>query len=225
MESDKGAALILPCGRSEWTFLDCYAARFNRDQFSVAHFAGGLCSERGVFDVSRFAHTPPEPEAAVFAPAGPLSDRPVEVRFRWDEYRPGAFRINLPLDLPERFGARFNQACFGRAGDRPEEYKNVVTEPENDPRFLVKLINEGLVSESEPRNRSSLRRWSWRTSSQREERLAGSYHPIPASAHAHLGRRAGGRSRRVSTWSKRMRPASSSSSALARTARGATPSP
>jgi hypothetical protein len=142
-ELDKAAALVVPRGRSEWAYLDCYGARFKRDRFNAARFADGLCLERGVFDVSRFARTPPEPEAAVFAPAGPLADPPVEVRLRWSRYRPGAFVVNLPADLSEQFGGRFNQARFGRAGETPEMHDGVVTEPPDDPDHLVARVNAG----------------------------------------------------------------------------------
>jgi hypothetical protein len=118
--------LILPRGASEWAYLDCHTARYNYDYFDGAHFAGGRCRERGVFDVSRFAAPAPEREASVFASrvAGPVG----RLRFRWQRYQPGAFRVNLPLDLPERLGARFNYARFGRA-DGPECYEQVTVEP------------------------------------------------------------------------------------------------
>jgi hypothetical protein len=153
-------ALILPQGRSQWVFLDCHSARFNQDRFGEAHFAGGPCRERGVFDVSRFLEAPPGREAAIFA--GPVADPPVKLRFRWQRYQPGAFVVNLPLDLPERFGARFNQARFGRAG-KPEEYQGVVAEarpgvkPEDDPDHLVHRVLFG--REKEPP--STLIQASW----------------------------------------------------------------
>ena len=134
-------ALILPQGRSEWLYLDCASARFDRVRFGQARFAGEVCREEGVFDVSRFIQEPPGSEVSVFAT--PIVDQPVEIRFRWPRYRPGALVVNLPLDLPERFGARLNSARFGKAGDTPEEYLDVVTEsrqgtkPEDDPDHLV----------------------------------------------------------------------------------------
>ena len=149
-ELDKAGALMLPVGRSEWVYLDCYGARFDRDYFNAARFAGGLCYERGVFNVSRFASrlesTPQGPEVAVFAPVGPLSEPPVEIRFQWSRYRPGAFIVNLPADLPEQFGGRFHQARFAKGGDKPEEFKGVVTEPITDPDYLVtRLASSTLV--------------------------------------------------------------------------------
>jgi len=142
-EVDKAVALTLPRGRAQWVYLDCYGARFNRDRFNEASFVDGLCLERGVFNISRFVRVPPEPEAAVFASAEPLSDPPVEVRFRWSGYQPGAFVVNLPADLPEEFGGRFNYARFGRAGDKPEIYGGVVTEPGSDPDYLATRVSAG----------------------------------------------------------------------------------
>jgi len=141
-EHHKAGALTLPLGRSEWVFLDCYSARFDRDRFDQASFAGGLCRERGVFDVSRFARTPPECEVAVFAHAGPPLDPPVEVRMSWSRHRPGRFVVHLPADLPAQFGGRFNDARFGRAGDQPEEFNSVVTEPPDDDDHLVKRVHQ-----------------------------------------------------------------------------------
>ncbi len=148
-ELDKGAVLALPRGRSDWLYLNCDEARFDRDRFDQARFAGGQCRERGVFDVSRFANSPPEPEMAVFAPTPPLSDPTVEVTFRWMRYQPGAFVVNLPADLPEGFGARFDQARFALPGDTPESFEGVVLEssalsgPGGDPDYLVNRINAG----------------------------------------------------------------------------------
>jgi hypothetical protein len=137
---DKAAALVLPPGRSEWAYLDCHGARFDRDRFNAAHFAGKACAERGVFDISRFTCPPPSTDSTVFASARNLPDLPVQTRFYWLEHQPGAFTVNLPADLPERFGGRFNQARFAKAGDKPEEFKDVVTEPVTDPDFLVNRV-------------------------------------------------------------------------------------
>ncbi|MGR9045804.1 MAG: hypothetical protein ACU83N_10940 [Gammaproteobacteria bacterium] len=139
-ETDKAAVLMLPLGRSTWTYLDCQGARFDRDRFDAAYFAGPACTERGVFDVSRFVCQPPDSRSTVFASRESQSDPPVEVRFHWHRYQPGAFTVNLPADLPERFGARFNQSRFAKKGDAPETFNNVVTEPVTDPDFLVARI-------------------------------------------------------------------------------------
>lgn len=140
-ESDKAAVLTLPLGKSEWRYLDCHGSRFNQANFNAAHFAGGLCHDRGVFNLSRFADTPPEPVAAVFASAGPMPDPAVEVRMEYVNYQPGQFAVNLPADLSPRFGGRFNEARFGQNPTAPELHAGVVTEPEKDARFIKEVIN------------------------------------------------------------------------------------
>ena len=146
-EQQKAAALVLPQGRSEWAYLDCQGARFDRDRFNAAYFAGKECAEQGMFNISRFSCPPPGKQSSVFAFTKAQSDPPVEVRFHWQQYRLGAFTVNLPADLPERFGARFNQARFAKAGDAPEAFKDVVTEPATDPDFLVtRIANSTLVT-------------------------------------------------------------------------------
>ncbi len=141
-ELNKGAVLALPQGKTEWTYLDCHSSRFNHADFNAARFAGGVCHDRAVFNVSRFAETPPEPVAAVFAAAGETSNSTAEVSFQWESHRPGAFVVNLPVDLPAKFGGAFNAARFGQRGEAAELYKGVVTEPASDANFIVDLLNE-----------------------------------------------------------------------------------
>jgi hypothetical protein len=100
-----------------------------------------------VFNVSRFTCPPPNTDSTVFASAEAPPHPPVEIRFHWLQHQPGAFTVNLPADLPERFGGRFNQARFAKAGDKPEGFKDVVTEPVTDPDFLVnRMASSDLVS-------------------------------------------------------------------------------
>ena len=140
VELDKGLALVLPRGRSLWAYLECYGARFDRDDFEAARFAGGVCAERGVFDASRFADDPADLDAAVFAPSGPSADAPAEISFYWKRFQPGAFVVNLPADLPDEFGGRFGEARFGRSTEAPERYEGVVSEPEQDPDWIVNRV-------------------------------------------------------------------------------------
>lgn len=147
-EFDKGTVLTLPCGRSYWFYSECEGSRFNRVRFNEAYFTGGQCIDRGVFNVSRFTNLPYEPVKTVFASSVPLKDLFIEVSFQWKSHQPGAFVVNLPKDLPARFGGRFNEARFGQGLDnqgniKPELYKKAVTEPPGDENLLVKLINEG----------------------------------------------------------------------------------
>lgn len=128
-------------GRSRWLFQSCQAARFDGADFNAAPFAGGPCRSAGIFDVSRFVDPAEAKVTAVFGSPGPNSDPPVEVRLRWEEHLPGAFTVNLPADLPPRFGGRFNQARFARPGEKPELYEMAVTEPVGDADYLPALLN------------------------------------------------------------------------------------
>lgn len=139
-------ALRLPLGKSDWTYMDCDGARFNRDHFNDAYFAGGSCYERGVFNISRFVSRGNKIDPVVFSPTPPLSDAPVEISIRWPRHRQGTFVVNLPSDLPEQFGGRFNTARFGGGVDAAETYEDVVTEPANDSNHWVqRLAGSNLV--------------------------------------------------------------------------------
>lgn len=152
-ELDKALVLNIPPGKTKFRYLDCLGSRFDDAYFDVAHFAGGCfnshhpehlpvpcCSERGIFDVSRFSNVPPEKLGAVFASAAPFSEPPVQIDFRWEKFSAGSFMVNLPVDLPARFGARFDDARFGQDKESPELYEGAVAEPVADDNFLVKLI-------------------------------------------------------------------------------------
>jgi hypothetical protein len=143
-DADKSVALLLPSGRSQWNYLDCHGARFDSDRFDTARFAGGTCRERAVFNISHFAQSNVNGDGAVFSSRPPVSDPAVELRFRWPSHQPGAFTLNLPAELPEKFGATFNQARFANAkSGNPEEgerFEGVVTEPAGDPDHIVKRI-------------------------------------------------------------------------------------
>ncbi len=162
-ETDQGEALILPVGQSHWSYVDCDGARFDQAWFDRSAFAGVLyeaceelksaecgvksfCEERGVFDVSRFTNPSTPDERTVFAPAPPLDDPQVEIRFRWMRHQPGAFIVNLPADLPDEFGGRFDRARFASSGDAVEKYTGVITEPADDPESIInRLQASGLV--------------------------------------------------------------------------------
>lgn len=137
----KASVLQLPQGRSHWRFLDCYAARFNHASFDQARFAGGICLDRGIFDVSRFSASPPEPVTAVFTSIHDLPDPPVDVVLHAVRYRPGTFEVRLPADLPAHFGGRFDEARFGQRPTAPELYAKAVTEPEGDDFHIARWLS------------------------------------------------------------------------------------
>ena len=169
-EASHGASLILPRGQSHWSYLDCGGARFDQAWFNHSVFAGivyepcaelpaaecrvrSFCEERGIFDVSRFvvpaSADDPQKERVIFTTPRPLNDPPVEIRLRWNQHQPGAFIVNLPADLPEQFGARFDRSRFASAVDADEKYLGVVTEPADDPDYIVnRLAGSRLVKAS-----------------------------------------------------------------------------
>ncbi len=127
--------LILPRGRSEWIFVERSGARFDQARFDESHFAGED-PEVGIFDLSRFGE----------ARFGVIDSPAADVTLRWQSHRPGTFVVNLPADLPARFGGRFNEARFGTlalAPNGPPTLAGVVTEPPGDERDIVRLLNDG----------------------------------------------------------------------------------
>jgi hypothetical protein len=142
--------LVLPRGRSRWLYLECTADRFDEAAFDEARFAGEPCSAWAVFDVSRFAAegaAAGADEGARFAPSGPPPDPPVAVALRWRSRAPGAFRVNLPADLPPRFGGRFDEVRFAPSG--PELFADAVTEPADDPAHVTHLLGASRFVEAE----------------------------------------------------------------------------
>ncbi|PSB20971.1 hypothetical protein C7B65_06090 [Phormidesmis priestleyi ULC007] len=158
---NKGQVLTLPQGKSNWIYLDCYSSRFDQAYFDEGHFAGGVCYERGIFDVSRFENEEEPPQlAAVFA-AATIVDPPVEITFAWQTYQPGSFQVNLPADLPTPFGARFNQARFSQEKGKPDLYPEAVLENTGDPTFdqahsLVNLLERSNLVKAEEVDRIPL---------------------------------------------------------------------
>lgn len=132
----QSSSLRLSRGKTVWTYVEGLGARFDAAFFDEARFAGFPCSEVGIFDASVFA--PADPVSPVFAPVPPGG--PVEVVLRWASHQPGVFTVNLPADLPPRFGGRFDDARFGVPA--PKEFQGAVTEPADDENHFMKLLPE-----------------------------------------------------------------------------------
>lgn len=131
-------ALLLPRGTSELILLEGVAARFDAAVFDRDRFAGPPLKVEGRFDLVRFGPPQPlrDPAEPAFAPLSGAS--PIEMTARWTEHKPGTFVVRLPLDLPARFGGRFDDARFGYPG--PEKIEGVVLD-EDDPREIPKILD------------------------------------------------------------------------------------
>ena len=142
VEGEASVVLQLPQGRSQWLFFNCLGSRYNAATFNRHSFTGGPCSERGIFDLSRFSPAAGQERKTLFAwPAGSDPEPAAGVSLCWVEHTPGAFTLNLPVDLPPRFGGRFNQARFNLPEAGPELYPFAVTEPVEDADYLPGLLN------------------------------------------------------------------------------------
>ncbi len=135
-------ALSIPQGRSQWLFVNCLDSRFNAAHFGRNNFTGGPCHMGGIFNFSRFFHSDDGPLKPVFAwPPNSDSGPSTHVMLHWQEHEPGVFHVNLPADLPPRFGGRFNEARFALPGAAPEFYPFSVTEPPEDAGFIATRLN------------------------------------------------------------------------------------
>ncbi len=118
------AALILPAGRSEWLYSDCYGDRFDaafygqrrrrllRPTAVPARFAGGdACHAPGVFNLSRFYDERLPGTESVYGTALTPPTHATSV-FVHQIHQAGRFELQLPSDLPPHFGGRFNEARF-----------------------------------------------------------------------------------------------------------------
>jgi hypothetical protein len=137
---EKGAILTLPRGRTTWLYLDGDGDRFDSADLDAAHFVNEVGEEQAIFDTSRFTPDPPEQAATVFAGLPSTANTPVTITFHWKRYQPGGFVVNLPDDLPDQFGSRFDQVRFGLERGTTESYKGVVTEPDTDANYIGKSM-------------------------------------------------------------------------------------
>jgi hypothetical protein len=139
-------AFRLPRGRSGWTLIACRGERFDEAWFDRARFDGGACNVAGVFDRSRFNAKKdgaiPHGEYPELSRFGPLrAHLSVSVKARWLSHVPGRFVVNLPADLPPKFGARFNEARFASSDTHSQTVAGVVFDPPSDPSFIVQALS------------------------------------------------------------------------------------
>jgi hypothetical protein len=139
-------ALRLPRGRSDWMVVQCDSARFDAAYYDSSRFAGGVCAVPGIFNVSCFnakaddgdPHAALSGELARFNPFA--ADQFLTISATWQSHRPGAFVVNLPADLPDSFGARFNAARFASQSEEAEAYAGIVLDPPKDPHHIVNVL-------------------------------------------------------------------------------------
>ena len=97
-------ALRITRGRSAWSYLECQGTRFDGAHFDADRFSGVPCTELGVFDAGHWGTVAGEKVSAVFGDATTPAEPSVEVTVRWTRHAPGRFDVNLPAELPARFG-------------------------------------------------------------------------------------------------------------------------
>jgi hypothetical protein len=146
MDQSREAALIVPRGGSDWHYLDSLGMRFDQCGFNECCFAALPGVDRTIFNLSRFAAITGREMNSVLPVAKLASPKmqqgQVELTFSYSVHRPGSFEVNLPADLPVRFGGRLGEMRLGQGEkEGPEVYPESVTEPEDDPACLVSRIN------------------------------------------------------------------------------------
>ncbi|MEM9010944.1 MAG: hypothetical protein AAGE18_06940 [Pseudomonadota bacterium] len=125
---------------SDWIFAEADSSRFDADDFGTARYAGPPRFGRGLFDATRFAEQPRAAVTPTFAGEEPPSAHSTLVTLGGEVAAGGTARINLPRDLPRRFGARFDDDRFALADDAPITLPGVVFEPTTDPDFAADRI-------------------------------------------------------------------------------------
>lgn len=143
---NKDSILTFTKGRQSWRYLECFNSRFNQTHFNtpgdhLGRFAGGFNLELGLADSSHYHYQPPASVSPVFA-GNVSASHSTRVAFSFTPHQAGTMRVILPADLPPQFGARFNQSLFALPADKPEKFSSVVTEPPDDPQYLVTVVND-----------------------------------------------------------------------------------
>jgi hypothetical protein len=150
-ELSKDSALTLPQGRSDWIYTECEGPRYDSARFCdpssssdelECRYPGKFCEQVGVFNVSRYGQSGAASEDVASPIYGPLADSSgtVQITTRWMNAQLGSFEVNLPADLDERFGGRFNQGFYGSQKNPVESFDGVVAQPGGDANNLVKRV-------------------------------------------------------------------------------------
>jgi hypothetical protein len=143
---EKQQILMLPKGQSNWRYVECHNSRFDQTHFDspskyAGRFAGDFNLELGLMGISHAHNQPPAQVSALYSQPQPKQIHKTKVTFDYTVHQAGTMRVILPVDLPARFGGRFNQALFSVPENKPETHSNVVTEPETDNQYLVTIVN------------------------------------------------------------------------------------
>jgi hypothetical protein len=67
----------------------------------------------------------------------------------WRAHRGGAFTVNLPADLADQFGARFNAARFASRDAQSEAYGDIVPDPPSDAHFIKTILAQSPLVRAE----------------------------------------------------------------------------
>lgn len=125
---------------------DHFGTKHIRHDIWHARFADGASyEERGIYNVSLYSKVGDVEANATMASKRELPNNLenlepyVYITLNSQTHQAGNFILNLPAELDPRFGARFNQQRF--IPQKPEFYEQVVTEPVDDPKYMVELIN------------------------------------------------------------------------------------
>jgi hypothetical protein len=144
--------LVLQPGETEYEYRDCYGDRFDSAYSGArsrrakpleevpAHYAGGqACHTPGVFNATEFADES-RGMLTVLASRSDASEPQASVSFVHQVHQAGHFELQLPADLPPRFGGRFNEARFAHAAGGALVYPEAVFDLPEDPKALDEQI-------------------------------------------------------------------------------------
>jgi hypothetical protein len=143
--------LRLPPGESHWQYRDCYGDRYDEASFGrrrgrqprrvPGYYAGGrVCHTPGVFNSSNF-YQEEEGYNTVFGSVEEIDRPQASTSFAFRVHQPGRFELQLPADLPDRFGGRFNLARFGQGSETGIIYPAAIFDLPEDEQALDEQVN------------------------------------------------------------------------------------